>query len=82
MLLSLMAVVVLYACVCVYVYLAKQLWQRKLTVYDFCQPRAVQGAVAAKIIASQTHTHTHTHMQLTTRLWFPRVGAWCVSKGS
>lgn len=60
MLLSLMAVVVLYACVCVYVYLAKQLWQRKLTVYDFCQPRAVQGAVAAKIIASQTHTHTHT----------------------
>lgn len=41
---------------------------------------AVQGAVAAKIIASQTHTHTH--MQLTTRLWFPRVGAWCVSKGS
>jgi len=35
---------------------------------------AVQGAVVAKIIASTAHKPTYMYMQLTTRLWFPRMG--------
>lgn len=61
MLLSLMAVVVLYACVCVYVYLAKQLWQRKLTVYDFCQPRSARSRVCENYCLPDSHSHAHTH---------------------